>query len=64
MPSRSIVERLAAGDILVMDGGTGSELQKRGVDVIRGASVERKPMGPEKYGSTTGHGVWSATANL
>ncbi len=35
MPSRSIIERLAAGDILVMDGGTGSELQKRGVDVIR-----------------------------
>ena len=64
MPSRSIVERLAAGDILVMDGGTGSELQKRGVDVYKGATVERSPMAPGEYGTTTGHGVWSATANF
>ena len=33
MPSRSILDRLGAGEVLVLDGGTGSELQKRGVDV-------------------------------
>ena len=64
MPTRSILERITAGDILVMDGGTGSELQKRGVDMLRGTSVEGRRMGPEKYGWTTGHGVWSATATL
>jgi len=64
MPSRSILERVTAGDILVMDGGTGTELQKRGVDVMRGTTVEGRRMGPEKYKWTTGHGVWSATATL
>ena len=64
MPTRSILERVTAGDILVMDGGTGSELQKRGVDVMRGTTVEGRRMGPEKYKWTTGHGVWSATATL
>ncbi len=48
MPKRSILERVTAGDILVMDGGTGSELQKRGVDVLKGTSVELKRMGPAK----------------
>ncbi len=51
MPSREITERLAAGEVLILDGATGSELQRRGVDVNRGATQEEL-------------GVWSATANL
>ncbi len=51
MPSRDVVERLAGGEILIHDGATGSELQRRGVDVNRGATSEEL-------------GVWSATANL
>ena len=51
MPSRGIVDRLNAGKTLLMDGATGSELQRRGVDVSRGASKGEL-------------GVWSATANL
>ena len=51
MPSRGILDRLSAGEMLLMDGATGSELQRRGVDVSKGA--------------TKGNlGVWSATANL
>ena len=30
----TIVERLKAGERLVLDGGTGSELQRRGVHVL------------------------------
>ncbi len=51
MGATSIVERLEAGDKLLLDGGTGSELQRRGVDVSR-----RTPDG--------GIGAWSATANV
>lgn len=51
MPTRSIVERLSAGEMLLLDGATGSELQARGVDINRGATSEEL-------------GVWSATANL
>ena len=40
MPLRSIVERLTDGDVLILDGATGSELQRRGVDVNRGATSE------------------------
>jgi len=43
MPSRSILERLGAGDTILMDGGTGTELQRRGVDISRGATVEKRP---------------------
>ena len=51
MASRmNIVDRLRAGDVLLMDGGTGSELQRRGVNVLRGASDRLK--------------AWSATANV
>lgn len=74
MPSRSIVDRLKAGEVLVMDGGTGTELQKRGVNISRGATVEKRPTAPSRYASTTvpgvryrsvtGLGVWSAPANL
>ena len=51
MPTRSVTERLRAGDILLMDGGTGSELQRRGVEVLLGSRGDK--LGP-----------WSATANL
>ena len=51
MTRLGIIDRLQAGEVLVMDGATGSELQRRGVDVNKG-SVEGKL------------GVWSAAANL
>lgn len=51
MPTRSVMDRLRAGDILLMDGGTGSELQRRGVEVLLGSRGDK--LGP-----------WSATANL
>ena len=50
MPSRTIAERLDAGETLLLDGGTGSELQRRGVDVLKGATDRLK--------------AWSATANV
>jgi S-methylmethionine-dependent homocysteine/selenocysteine methylase len=74
MPARSILERLRAGDLIIMDGGTGSELQRRGFNISQGATVEKRPTAPEKYAravvpevlyrSTTGLGVWSAPASL
>lgn len=50
MPSRTITDRLDAGETLLMDGGTGSELQRRGADVLKGATDRLK--------------AWSATANI
>jgi S-methylmethionine-dependent homocysteine/selenocysteine methylase len=44
------MERLNAGETLLLDGGTGSELQRRGVDVLTGATDRLK--------------AWSATANV
>ena len=52
MPRVDVTERLQRGDLLLMDGGTGSELQRRGVDVLRGASA------------AAGLQAWSATANI
>lgn len=51
MPRASIVQRLDAGHRLLMDGGTGSELQRRGVDVLQGATAQRL-------------GAWSGPANV
>ena len=48
----SIVERLADGERLVLDGGTGSELQRRGVEVLHGSADTRRLT------------AWSAMANL
>ena len=48
--SRDLPARLRRGDRLLLDGATGSELQRRGVNVSKGASVEG------------GLGAWSATA--
>jgi homocysteine S-methyltransferase len=74
MQKASLLDRLRAGDVILMDGGTGSELHRRGVNISRGATVEKRPTAPEKYASTqvpgvnyrsvTGVGVWSAPANL
>jgi S-methylmethionine-dependent homocysteine/selenocysteine methylase len=50
MPSAMIRERLARGERLLLDGGTGSELQRRGVNVSKGSSVEG------------GLGAWSGPA--
>ncbi len=47
---RGVRERLAAGERLLLDGATGSELQLRGVNVSKGVSDEGKL------------GAWSATA--
>ncbi len=51
MPSRSIVDRLKDGELLLMDGATGSEIQRRGVNVNKGSNDEQ-------------FGVWSASANI
>ena len=50
MTRQSIVERLGNGEMLLMDGGTGSELQRRGADVLKDAEDRLK--------------AWSATANI
>ena len=50
MPSRKLTDRLAAGEVLLLDGGTGSELQRRGANVLKGATDVLK--------------AWSATANI
>ena len=50
MSPRRIIERLKAGETLLLDGGTGSELQRRGADVLKGAEDRLK--------------AWSATANV
>ncbi len=51
MGTSSIVSRLEAGEKLLLDGGTGSELQRRGVDV-------------SKRTAAGAIGAWSATANV
>lgn len=50
MERRDIVSRLASGERLVLDGGTGSELQRRGVNVSKGVTPDGQL------------GAWSATA--
>ena len=50
MTTNSIVDRLRSGETLLLDGGTGSELQRRGADVLKEAEDELK--------------AWSATANI
>src|SRR5229473_2862804 len=50
MHTHDLLSRLRSGDRILLDGATGSELQRRGVNVSRGASVEG------------GLGAWSATA--
>jgi methionine synthase I (cobalamin-dependent) len=50
MPGGDLRERVRRGDPILLDGGTGSELQRRGVNVSKGSSV------------TGGLGAWSAPA--
>ena len=51
MPRRNITDRLNSGEVLLMDGATGSEVQARGVEVLIGATKDT--LGP-----------WSGTANI
>ncbi len=48
--NHDIMSRLKRGETILLDGGTGSELQRRGVNVSKGASAEG------------GAGAWSAPA--
>ncbi len=50
MTTHSIVGRLRGGEMFLLDGGTGSELQRRGADVLKQADDHVK--------------AWSATANI
>ena len=52
MPSLSITDRLNTGGPLLMDGGTGSELHRRGANVLVDTTAQ------------TGQQAWSATANI
>lgn len=52
MPEIGIIERLKSGSPILMDGGTGSEIQRRGVNVLVSASAESELL------------AWSATANV
>ena len=51
MPTVKIMDRIDSGETLLMDGATGSEIQRRGVDVLLGSQGDK--LGP-----------WSATANV
>ena len=51
MPTQNFADRLASGQNILLDGGTGSELQRRGVNIARGWN---------KAGDI---GPWSAVAN-
>ena len=51
MTRHSIVDRLRNGETFLLDGGTGSELQRRGADVLKDADDD-------------GIKAWSATANI
>ena len=37
MSYKSILERINSGELIILDGGTGTELQKRGVTMAPGA---------------------------
>ena len=50
MPKIKIMDKLSKGEMLLLDGGTGSELQIRGANVLKGATSRLK--------------AWSATANI
>ena len=52
MPGTGIIERLSTGEPMLMDGGTGSEIQRRGANVLISASADSEIL------------AWSATANV
>lgn len=65
MPTRSILDRLGKGEVLLMDGGTGTELQRRGVNVGKGTSITGRQYTTSKGVTTREYeGVWSAAANV
>ena len=51
MTKPSIINRLEKGETIILDGGTGSELQSRGVNISQ--RTENGELG-----------AWSATANI
>ncbi len=51
MPTTRVMDRIDKDECLLMDGGTGSEIQRRGVEVLLGRRGDE--LGP-----------WSATANI
>lgn len=73
-----IMERLKAGEILLMDGATGDELERRGVDVRRGAALDTGTESIDDYLNESDPaqmrrvhedylsrmGPWSASANV
>ena len=50
MLRKKVTDLLENGEILLMDGGTGSELQRRGVNVLKDATDKLE--------------AWSATSNI
>ncbi len=65
MPTRSILDRLSEGEVLLMDGGTGTELQRRGVNIHKGTSTTVRPYTTSKGVKAQERlGVWSAAANV
>ncbi len=79
MPTRSIVDRLAAGEVLLMDGATGDQLARLGADTSRGQTFdETDPLTARDYLEESDPaemrrvheeflrqlGPWSAPANI
>ena len=58
MPSIKITDRLSNGETLLLDGGTGSELQRRGANVLKGATNKKDATSQQKTWA------WSATTNI
>ena len=58
MPSIKITDRLSNGETLLLDGGTGSELQRRGANVLKGAINKKDATSQQKTWA------WSATTNI
>ena len=61
MASRKITDRLAAGETLLLDGGTGSELQRRGVDVVRQVHQDYLRVGADVI---TSNNFWTIPSRL
>ena len=57
MPTMKITDRLSKGETLLLDGRTGAELQRRGANVLKGATTDNI----WKAGWLK---AWSATANI
>jgi len=54
MPTRSVLDRRSAGAVLPMDGGTDTEIQRRGVNVGKSTSVTGCSSTPHWHGEFLG----------